>query len=225
MKDEGPSKQSSNPIDRLPHTREEYGEVVLSEEHMHADPMQQFSEWFIAYAELNLGTANAMVLSTVDADHYPDSRVVLLKELDKDQFIFYTQYTSVKGLQMELNPFVALNFHWPQQARQVRVRGKVQRITAVESDVYFASRPRESQLGAVASSQSKEISGRQELEQAYLSYEKLFAGKSISRPESWGGYAVTPHQIEFWQGRNNRLHDRIQYSREGDIWRRCRLAP
>ncbi len=212
-------------IDDLAHTREDYGDVVLLETQMHADPLMQFAEWFAAYSALNPQTANAMVLSTVDSQNHPDSRVVLLKELDKNQFIFYTQYNGAKGLQMEMNPFVALNFYWSQQARQVRVRGVVHRISAIESDKYFVSRPRESQLSAMTSSQSMELSGRSELEQAYLQLDSAYAGKPIPRPECWGGYAVVPDQIEFWQGRNNRLHDRIQYSRQGDTWRRCRLAP
>lgn len=212
-------------IEHLADTREEYGDTPLLESQMHADPLMQFAEWFAAYSALNPQTANAMVLSTVDSHHHPDSRVVLLKELDKDQFIFYTQYNGVKGLQMEMNPFVALNFYWPQQARQVRVRGAVHRISAIESDKYFASRPRESQLSAMTASQSMELRGRTELEQAYLQRDSAYAGKPIPRPEYWGGYAVVPDQIEFWQGRNNRLHDRIQYSRQGDSWRRCRLAP
>lgn len=212
-------------IDQLSHTREEYGNVPLQEATMHIDPIEQFKEWFDQYAKYYPQTSNAMVLSTVDHQNHPDSRVVLLKELDKDTFVFYTQYNGVKGLQMETNPFVALNFYWPQLARQVRVRGKVHRVSIDASNKYFDSRPRESQLSAIASSQSMEISGREQLEERYQQLQVDYADKPIARPESWGGFAVVPHQIEFWQGRDNRLHDRIQYLRQNGIWRRCRLAP
>ncbi|PJD93929.1 MAG: pyridoxamine 5'-phosphate oxidase [Legionella sp.] len=212
-------------IDHLPQTREEYGARHLLESEMHSNPIEQFKIWFDEYAQTEPTTYNAMVLSTVDHCNHPDSRIVLLKELDKNEFIFYTQYSGVKGLQMENNPFVALNFYWPQQARQVRVRGMVHRISAEQSDEYFYSRPRESQLSCMASPQSLKISGREELEAAYRKVCETYADIMTVRPDSWGGYAVVPDEIEFWQGRDNRLHDRIQYIRHEDNWCMQRLTP
>ena len=192
---------------------------------MNADPLQEFELWFGEYRALNTKTANAMVLSTVDHTNYPDSRVVLLKKLDKGQFIFYTHYNGVKGQQMEFNPHVALNFHWPEQARQIRVRGQVEKISSEESREYFESRPRESQLAALISAQSRIITSRNELDHAYQKVLSDFEGKAVPKPETWGGYALTPVEIEFWQGRDNRLHDRIQYRRQDKHWQRYRLAP
>jgi len=214
-----------NSVNHLPHIREEYGDLPLLEKDIHADPFEQFKRWFEAHLQTNSKTANAMVLSTVDANNHPDSRIVLLKELDKNEFIFYTQYTSVKGLQMEQNPFVALDFYWPHQVRQVRVRGVVHKISAELSDEYFYSRPLESQLSSIASLQSAELSGREALEAAYQKVCRAHQDNPIVRPDDWGGYAVVPNQIEFWQGRDNRLHDRIQYVRHEKQWCISRLAP
>ncbi|HVT62784.1 MAG TPA: pyridoxamine 5'-phosphate oxidase [Legionellaceae bacterium] len=214
-----------NAIEHLSQTREEYGTCSLLEENIHPDPIEQFKIWFQQYANIQPTTHNAMVLSTVDQYNHPDSRIVLLKELDKDQFIFYTEYSGVKGLQMEINPFVALNFYWPEQARQIRIRGSVHRVSAAQSDKYFYSRPRESQLACMASPQSMKILGRQALETAYLKVFEKYADKATVRPETWGGYAVVPNQIEFWQGRDNRLHDRIQYTRHQEQWCIERLTP
>ncbi len=212
-------------MDELSHIREEYGTVSLLESTVNSDPIEQFKQWFDAYAQIEPKTANAMVLSTVDHNHHPDSRVVLLKELSEGTFVFYSHYSSVKGLQMESTPFVALNFYWPQQMRQVRVRGSVHRVSAAQSDAYFYSRPLESQLSCSASPQSMPIATRTELEAAYQHACIDHALHPVTRPESWGGYAVVPSQIEFWQGRDNRLHDRIQYIRHSDRWQIQRLAP
>lgn len=213
-------------IHTLAQTREEYGESALLESQMHPNPIEQFILWFEQYAQTEPSTCNAMVLSTVDADNHPDSRVVLLKELKDGEFVFYTNYNSVKGVQMHNNPFVALNFYWPHQVRQVRVRGTVRQVSAAESDEYFYSRPIESQLSSIASHQSAIVDSREAL---HAAYQKLLADYThthdILRPETWGGYTVTPHQIEFWQGRNNRLHDRIQYTHHENHWTMCRLAP
>ncbi len=212
-------------INALPQTREEYGAVALLEEAMHPDPFEQFKVWFDQNAQSDPKTCNAMVLSTVDLLDHPDSRVVLLKELMAGEFVFYSHYTSEKGLQMASNPKVALNFYWSHQSRQVRIRGLVHRLSAEDSDEYFYSRPRESQLSGIASLQSTVIASRAELDAAYLRVCAEYSDKDIVRPESWGGYAVVPSQIEFWQGRDSRLHDRICYTKNGDHWQMQRLAP
>lgn len=213
-------------IETLAQTREEYGSVSLLESDMDPNPIEQFKRWFDYFAQTEPTTYNAMVLSTVDQDNQPDSRVVLLKELSDEGFVFYTHYNSAKGLQMENNPFVALNFYWSQSAQQVRVRGKVHRVRAEQSDAYFCSRPLDSQFGSIASHQSQIIPNQEALIAAYQHVRAVHANEEVlSRPESWGGYAVVPSQIEFWQGRDNRLHDRIQYIKRNRLWTMCRLAP
>ena len=213
-------------IHDLSQTREEYGELSLLEADMHPNPIEQFTFWFEQYTQLEPATCNAMVLSTVDADNHPDSRVVLLKELKDGEFVFYTNYHSTKGLQMQHNPFVALNFYWPQQVRQVRVLGTVRHVSAAHSDDYFYSRPIESQLSSIASHQSSVVDSRETLHAAYQDLLTEYQhSQHIVRPETWGGYAVNPHKIEFWQGRDNRLHDRIQYIYQDKNWMMQRLAP
>lgn len=213
-------------IQDLSQTREEYGEIALVESEMHPDPIEQFSLWFELYAQAEPSTCNAMVLSTVDANNHPDSRVVLLKELTDGEFIFFSHYDSVKGLQMANNPFVALNFYWSHQMRQVRILGKARHISAAHSDEYFYSRPIDSQLSSIVSHQSSIVSSREALQADYQRAQNEYAHTHhITRPETWGGYAVMPTQIEFWQGRNNRLHDRIQYRYHENRWIMQRLAP
>ena len=168
-----------------------------------------------------------MVISTVDERGYPDSRVVLLREFNQGQFIFYTNYNSVKGKQIELCPHVALNFYWPLLSRQVRVKGLIEKVSPEKSSQYFDSRPLAHRVSSIVSQQSSVISSRQELEQQIQ--ELLLNNsniKQISRPDHWGGYAVTPTEMEFWQGRDDRLSDRIQYVLESHgVFRACRLAP
>lgn len=212
-------------IDSLSQTREEYGKTALLESELHPDPFEQFEAWYDQHAQTEPNTHNAMVLSTVDENHHPDSRVVLLKELADGQFVFYTQYTSSKGQQIAGNAFVALNFYWSYQARQVRVRGQVHRLNSVHSDEYFLTRPRESQIASIASHQSTLIPDRDTLEMMYHRAEVAYQNQMIPRPEFWGGYAVVPSHIEFWQGRDSRLHDRILYSRHEEQWQIQRLAP
>ena len=212
-------------IDTLPQTREEYGDVSLLESDMDPNPIEQFKCWFDGSAQTEPTTYNAMVLSTVDQNNQPDSRVVLLKELAEGAFVFYTHYSSTKGLQIEANPWVALSFYWPQLSRQVRVRGKAHRVNAEQSDEYFHSRPLESQFSSIASHQSQVIPNQEALIAAYHRVSTEYQNTDIIRPESWGGYAVVPSQIEFWQGRDNRLHDRIQYIRQKEQWTMHRLAP
>ena len=166
-----------------------------------------------------------MVLSTVDSKGRPDSRVVLLKGLEEDRFIFFSNYESEKAKQIQQQPYVALNFYWPQMARQVRIKGRVKKLSAELSDRYFDQRPKESQLSALASPQSQEIPNRQFLEDLFSRLSIDYAEKAVIRPRSWGGYYVLPSELEFWQGRDNRLHDRIQFYKKRKLWRYRRLAP
>lgn len=205
--------------------RREYGNLGLLEENVLPCPLAQFERWFSEILKSETSDPTAMVVSTVDNKGHPDSRVVLLKGIIEGAFVFYTNYESAKGYQLLDNPFCALNFYWPQTARQVRVRGQVQKTTAIESDTYFNSRPKTSQLSALASSQSQILPNRTILEhrlnELILEYEK----KLIHRPSYWGGYCVLPYEMEFWQGRDNRLHDRIQFKRDPSGWSYKRLAP
>lgn len=209
----------------LADVRREYGHLSLDEKETPASPFLQFEHWITDARAHEQDDPTAMVLSTVDADGCPDSRVVLLKGLELDRFIFYTNYTSTKALEMHTTPHVALNFYWPKMARQVRIRGQVKRVSTAQSDTYFASRPRLSQLSAMASAQSQPLESRANLEQRIDELSRHYEQQAIPRPEYWGGYAVTANEIEFWQGRDNRVHDRICYRREGDAWVKVRLAP
>lgn len=205
--------------------RRDYGNVSLDEHLVSDDPMIQFQTWFETVLNTEMYDPTAVVLSTVAADGIPDSRVVLLKGFEKEGFCFYSNYQSVKAEQLHSNPYAALNFYWPQLARQVRIRGKVKRLSAQKSDQYFSSRPYESQLSALISPQSHEISNRACLEQALKTKMELLQNKKISRPEHWGGYCLYAHEMEFWQGRDNRLHDRVQYKKNSKVWTKRRLAP
>ncbi|HBI21858.1 MAG TPA: pyridoxamine 5'-phosphate oxidase [Legionella sp.] len=205
--------------------RREYGRLSLSEEDAHTCPIAQFNRWFLDVLNAEKNDPTAMLLSTVDESGRPDSRVVLLKGLEDGAFIFYTNYDSAKSIQIQNNPHVALNFYWPSMVRQVRIRGKVERVSEGQSDAYFASRPKASQLSAVISPQSREVSGRHELEQALNALIATNQQETVMRPIHWGGYQVIPNEFEFWQGRDNRLHDRIHYYREQDRWLHHRLAP
>lgn len=205
--------------------RREYGELSLNEEVLPDDPIIQFKQWFEDVLKKENIDPTAMVLSTVDDRGYPDSRVVLLKGLDDGNFVFYTNYQSTKAAQIKVNPYVAINFYWPQMARQVRVRGQVKQVDPACSDLYFLSRPIKSQFSAIASPQSQEIKDRRSLENALNELIEKHGQQPVVRPAYWGGYMIIPEQIEFWQGRDNRLHDRIQYFRQDEQWKYHRLAP
>lgn len=204
--------------------RRDYGELTLDEQTIHDNPIEQFKLWFDEVLAVEPHDPTAMVLSTIDEQGFPDSRVVLLKGLEDDNFVFYTNYHSSKGLQLAKNPQAALNFYWPHMARQVRIRGLVEQLSPQHSDEYFASRPPLSQLSAIVSPQSQIIKNRAVLEEAL---EHLTSDKpqTISRPAHWGGYRLLPQTIEFWQGRDNRLHDRVAYCRQNNVWSHARLAP
>lgn len=210
---------------QLADIRREYGALSLNENDLAVSPFDQFSRWFSDVLSIEKNDPTAMVLSTVDAEGYPDSRVVLLKALERETFVFYTNYDSAKSIQIQHNPQVALLFYWPSLVRQVRIRGRVERVSDQQSDDYFSSRPTLSQISAVISPQSCEISGRDALERALNETIALHQQAPIVRPSNWGGYRVTPNEFEFWQGRDNRLHDRIHYYRDFEQWRHRRLAP
>lgn len=206
--------------------RREHTARPFTEADAHPDPFQQFQAWLVDAHGANLPQPNAMTLSTVDEEGHPDARVVLLKALDERGLVFYTHRTSAKGRQLAVNPFAALTFLWDLIDRQVRVRGPVEWTTDAESDEYFASRPRGSQLGAIASNQSAVIDGRAALEAALAGITARAGDGPLERPASWGGYRVLPVEFEFWQGRPNRMHDRLRYRRDGQgTWLRERLAP
>jgi len=189
-----------------------------------ADPIEQFGAWF-EVAEREAPLAEAMMVATVDAEGAPDARMVLLKGFGPDGFRFFTNYGSAKGAQLGATPLAALVIYWRELDRQVRVRGPVERLPAEDSDAYFASRLRESRLGAWASPQSEAISGREALEQRLEEVESRFGDGEVPRPEFWGGFLVRSERIEFWQGQQARMHDRFVYTRTGDAWQMERLAP
>ena len=196
----------------------------LDREHAAGDPLEQFGAWF-AEAEQVVPLPEAMTLATVDADGAPNARMVLLKGFGPDGFRFFSNYESAKGRELALDPRAALVVYWRELDRQVRARGKVERLSVADSDAYFASRPRDSRIAAAISPQSRPIE-REELERSYQELVSELGEADPSRPEYWGGYLVRPEAIEFWQGRDSRMHDRFLYTREPDgSWTIERLAP
>jgi pyridoxamine 5'-phosphate oxidase len=212
-------------MDHLARLRKEYTSAGLTESAADPDPIAQFRRWFDAALAADLHEPNAMTLATATPKGLPSARVVLLKGFDERGFVFYTSYEGRKSEEIEANPRCALVFYWGELERQVRVEGRVSRIPEEESDEYFGSRPRGSQLGAWASEQSRPVEGRDALEERLRNLEAEYEGRELPRPPFWGGYRVEPEVIEFWQGRENRLHDRLVYRRSGGLWMRERLQP
>ena len=205
--------------------RKDYSRASLSESDVAADPMEQFKKWFDEALTAEVPEANAMSLATVDANGRPSSRIVLIKEFDHRGFSWFTNYESRKGHQLHQNQHAALLFHWIGLERQVRIEGRVERISAEENDAYFHSRPLGSRIGAIASSQSEPVASREALEMRYAAAEAQH-GEHLLRPAHWGGYRLVPDYIEFWQGRSSRLHDRIAFKLQADgSWHRQRLQP
>jgi pyridoxamine 5'-phosphate oxidase len=205
--------------------RSNYDRSSLSEDQVKRNPFDQFKLWLNEAIHEKVPEPTAMIVSTVDPEGWPDSRVVLLKEVWPDGFIFYTNYKSSKGKQIESNNHIAMNFFWPQLERQIRIIGETEKVPPQLSEEYFATRPVDSQLGAVASNQSSVISSRHELEDKYNELQKIYEGQAVPKPEHWGGYLVKPSRFEFWQGRLNRLHDRLRYEKSGNEWIIYRLSP
>ena len=205
--------------------RKDYQLHSLSESDVHANPVVQFSQWWDEALKSDIVEVNAMTLSTITAAGRPSARIVLLKGFDEKGFVFYTNYESNKGQQLDAYPYASLVFFWKELERQVRVEGRCERVSSAESDEYFYSRPLGSKLGAWASPQSKIIEGREILDKNAAALLEQYASGEVPRPLHWGGYRVVADTVEFWQGRSNRLHDRIKYSHQDGAWRIERLAP
>lgn len=212
---------SSDPGD----LRREYGRAELSERDLSPDPVSQFDRWFRDALNAGITDANSMALATVAADGAPSVRMVLLKDFDARGFVFFTNYESRKARELAASPRAELMFYWPAFERQVRIAGTVERVAEEESDAYFRTRPREAQLAAWASPQSEVIPDRSDLEARMQAVSEQYARGDVPPPPHWGGYRLVPVALEFWQGRVNRLHDRLRYVREGGGWRIERLAP
>lgn len=204
---------------------EQYEGTPLDPAACDPDPLVEFRRWFQAAVDARIPTVNAMTLATVDERGRPAARVVLLKEVDDRGFVFFTNYDSRKGKDLTAHPFAALVAFWEPLHRQVRIEGEVEKLAPADSDAYFASRPRGSQIGAIASPQSRPIANRAALEALVAEATRAIGAAAPLRPAHWGGYRVIPDMVELWQGQPSRLHDRVRYRREGGRWERDRLAP
>lgn len=211
--------------EKLQQLREEYSKNSLDETDVESDPIMQFEQWMKEAIDSQVPEPNAMTLSTVDMQNKPHSRVVLLKEVEDDHFVFYTNYSSEKGDEMDDNPNVSLCFLWLELERQVRIEGTVEKVPKEHSEEYFKERPYKSQLGALASNQSSVVPNREFLEERFKELEEKYPEGEVPMPEMWGGYKVKPEALEFWQGRRSRLHDRIKYEKVGSKWDIKRLSP
>jgi pyridoxamine 5'-phosphate oxidase len=210
----------------ISHHRIDYSKFALVEDEVDPDPIRQFARWFDEATSAQIPEPHAMTLATCTSDGRPSARIVLLRGFDERGFAFFTNYESRKAREIETNPWAAVVFFWHDMERQVRIEGRVERVSVEESDEYFHSRPASSRIGAWASPQSQVIASRQELEKRCGELENRFAEGTIPRPHNWGGYRLKPESIEFWQGRPSRLHDRLRYARNANEgWLIERLAP
>lgn len=206
--------------------RQDYSSATLSEQEINSNPLKQFDKWFNEALKAEVPEPNAMTLATATYDGRPSARIVLLKGYNADGFAFYTNYLSRKGKELTKNPLAALVFFWESLERQVRIEGTIEKLSREQSEAYFHSRPKGSQLGALASPQSQEINDRKMLDDKMQQLEAEYANKEVPKPSYWGGYIVKPRLIEFWQGRSNRMHDRIVYKKvDNKNWKIVRLAP
>jgi pyridoxamine 5'-phosphate oxidase len=209
---------------KLSEIRKEYTTKSLDVNDVSTDPIRQFKSWLEEAIDSEVPEVNAMCLSTLGLDGFPNSRIVLLKEVDQG-FVFFTNYESEKGREIAATPKASITFFWPELERQVRIKGTLEKVDAEVSDRYFHSRPRASQIGAWASPQSQSIPDRQVLTDRQSQFEQKFSTEELTRPAHWGGYRLNPFRLEFWQGRPSRLHDRICYIQAEDGWQITRLAP
>lgn len=212
-------------MDNLRKMRQEYESDPLDEQQMATDPLETFTEWMYDAIAFGMKEPNAMTLATATPDGRPSVRVVLLKEVEAHGFVFFTNYRSRKGKELTVNPFAAVVFDWHDMTRQVRVEGRVEKLLPEASDAYFKERPQNAQIGAWASPQSTIVKDRREIEQLQHEMTLRFAGTEVTRPPHWGGFLIRPEVMEFWQGRANRLHDRIVYYKTEEGWSKHRLAP
>jgi len=212
---------------RETHARKSYERDAIDENGIASDPFHQFTTWYDEAVAAGLPEPEAMTLSTATLEGRPSARIVLLRGYDERGFCFFSNYASQKGRELAANPYAAVTFHWVELERQVRIAGRVEKVSAAESDAYFKSRPAQSRIGAWSSPQSEVIASRDTLEQLVKEYQEKYSDEAaIPRPEHWGGYRVLPERIEFWQGRPSRLHDRLRFSRiEQESWTLERLAP
>ncbi len=210
----------------LQNLRQDYRSATLTENTVAADPISQFKNWFKEALETKINEPNAMTLATVSSDGKPSARIMLLKGVEDNGFVFYTNYLSRKGKEIARNPAAAIVFFWKELERQVRIEGTLEKVSKEESERYFISRPKASQLGALASPQSQEIAGKEVLEKSLKQLEEKFSEQEIQKPSYWGGYILKPQMVEFWQGGPGRLHDRIVYKKADKTnWKIVRLAP
>lgn len=205
--------------------RRDFASKPLSRQDLDENPLEQFAKWMEEAVNAQILDPYAMCLSTVNSAGHPSSRIVYWRDVESDGFVFYTNYNSRKGIEIATNPYVALNFHWSELDRQIRIEGPIRKVSTEMSDNYWATRPRESRIGAWASAQSSIVSSPDQLQNSVKELEGKFGDGEVPRPTYWGGYVVEPERIEFWQGRPNRLHDRFVYLKSGDGWTMEQLSP
>lgn len=211
---------------RIHDIRSRVHEEKLSEKKLPSSPLRQFDRWMKKAIASGIAEPTAMALATADSKGNPSARIVLLKSYDKSGFVFFTNYNSSKANELKANNSASLVFYWSEISKQIRIGGKIKKVSAKESDEYFQSRPRESQIGAIASAQSSVAESRKIIEESFAFIKKKFDGKKIPRPDNWGGYVLVPDYFEFWQGRMSRLHDRIVYKKNSSgKWKTFRLFP